>query len=47
MLCDLLLKLYDGDAGIAGNGPNPGASARNRYSEFSYETHSDAKRRQL
>jgi len=28
---DLLTKLYDGDAGIAGDEPNPGASARNRW----------------
>jgi|Deesub1362A_J573_1020465.scaffolds.fasta_scaffold04695_2 hypothetical protein len=27
---DLLLKLYDGDAGLAGDGPNPGALARSR-----------------
>jgi len=27
---DLLLKLYDGDAEIAGNGLNPGASAQSR-----------------
>ena len=25
---DLVAKLYDGDAGIAGDGPSPGASAR-------------------
>ena len=27
---DLLTKLYDGDAGIAGDEPNPGRSAQNR-----------------
>gem|GEM_PF-5037760 len=26
MLRNLLTKLYDGEAGIAGDGPNPGAS---------------------
>jgi hypothetical protein len=30
MLRDYLLVLYDGIAGIAGYGPNPGASARGR-----------------
>jgi len=28
---DLFTRLYDGDAGIAGGGPNPGASARERW----------------
>jgi hypothetical protein len=28
---DLLTRLYDRVAGIAGDGPNPGASARSRY----------------
>ena len=27
---DLPTKLYDGVAGITGNGPSPGASAQNR-----------------
>jgi hypothetical protein len=27
----LFTRLYDGDAGIAGYGPNPGDSARSRY----------------
>ena len=31
MLRNLLSKLYDGDAGRAGGGSNPGASARGRY----------------
>jgi hypothetical protein len=26
MGCDLFTRLYDGDAGIAGGGPNPGAA---------------------
>lgn len=34
MLRDLQTKLYDGDVGIAGDRPNPGASARNRYAEL-------------
>ena len=41
---DLFMTLYDGDAGIAGDGPNPGASARSRYAvqyrvmmEFAHE----------
>jgi hypothetical protein len=28
---DLPIKLYDGDAGIACDGPSPGASAQSRY----------------
>ncbi len=28
---DLAAKLYDGDAGKAGDGPIPGASAQSRY----------------
>lgn len=31
MLRVLLLKLYNGGAGIAGDGSNPGASARVKY----------------
>ncbi len=30
---NLLAELYDRDAGIAGDGSNPGASARGRYPE--------------
>ncbi len=31
---NLLAELYDRDAGIAGDGSNPGASARGRYPYF-------------
>ena len=31
---DLPSTLYDGDAGIAGDEPNPGASARGCYTAF-------------
>ena len=48
MLRDLLLKLYDGDAGIAGVGPNPGVSpqsardfaARNRWAATNCSSYS-------
>ena len=34
---DLLTKLYDVDAWIAGDVPNPSASARIRYGELQYD----------
>ncbi len=32
-------KLYDGDTGIACDGPNPGASAQSRYAPISNFDH--------
>lgn len=34
---DLHSKLYDGGAGKAGEGPVPGASAQNRYADYTNE----------
>jgi len=35
---DVPTKLYDGDAGIACVGPNPGASAQDRYTASLFQS---------